>query len=166
MRTLAESQRINVGLAAPDRDEMVYLESIRYSRRVAFRSVVSGQRVPMELTSLGRAYLATTSAPHRKALYATFKARRHTPWPSLLAEMEQSIQSVHGSGFCAAAWQPEVVALACPLTTANACYSLNVSVLTAERMEAVVAHLAAPLLQLRGAILSALSRRAELTTDQ
>jgi len=49
--TRAESKRIDVGLAAPDRDEMVYLESIRYSRKVAFRNVVSGQRVPMELTS-------------------------------------------------------------------------------------------------------------------
>ena len=51
MRTLAEAKRINVGLAAPDRDEMVYLESIRYSRRAAFRNAVSGQRVPVELTS-------------------------------------------------------------------------------------------------------------------
>ena len=49
MATLADSRRINVGLAAPDRDEMVYLESIRYSRRIAFRNVVSGLRVPMDL---------------------------------------------------------------------------------------------------------------------
>src|SRR6187431_3347768 len=76
MRALAESKRINVGLAAPDRDEMVYLESIRYSRKVAFRNVVSGQRVPMELTSLGQAYLATISSARRKALYRIFKARR------------------------------------------------------------------------------------------
>ena len=46
MRALAERERINVGLAYPDRDEMVYLESIRYNRRVALRNVVSGQRVP------------------------------------------------------------------------------------------------------------------------
>ena len=60
MRTLAERERINVGLAYPDRDEMVYLESIRYNCRVALRNIVSGQRVPMELTSLGKAYLATS----------------------------------------------------------------------------------------------------------
>jgi DNA-binding IclR family transcriptional regulator len=73
MRALAESERINVGLAAPDRDEMVYLESIRYNRRVALRNVVSGQRVPMELTSLGRAYLATLPAARRNALFAIFR---------------------------------------------------------------------------------------------
>jgi DNA-binding IclR family transcriptional regulator len=161
MRALAESKRINVGLAAPDRDEMVYLESIRYSRRVAFRNVVSGQRVPMELTSLGRAYLATTSPARRKVLYEVFKARRGRQWPPLLAEIEQAISSVLESGFCAASWQPEVVALATPLTTADASYALNVSVSTGESMEAVVDALTAPLLELREAILSAISRRLD-----
>src|SRR5436190_15872293 len=94
MRSLAETKHINVGLAAPDRDEMVYMESIRYSRRVAFRNVVSGQRVPMELTSLGRAHLATTSAARRKALYEVFRRRRGKQWSPLLAEIEQSIKNV------------------------------------------------------------------------
>ncbi|GAA0769850.1 IclR family transcriptional regulator [Ideonella azotifigens] len=159
MRALAESKRINVGLAAPDRDEMVYLESIRYSRRVAFRNVVSGQRVPMELTSLGHAHLATCSTARRKALYEVFKARRSTQWPLLLGEIERSITRVRESGFCAASWQPEVVALATPVNTEEACYSLNVSVSTVESMEAVVAALSAPLLELRDAILSAMARR-------
>ena len=48
MRALAEDLRINMGLAAADRDEMVYLESFRYNRRIALRQVVSGLRVPME----------------------------------------------------------------------------------------------------------------------
>ncbi|MDE2370891.1 MAG: IclR family transcriptional regulator [Burkholderiales bacterium] len=161
MRALAESKRINVGLAAPDRDEMVYLESIRYSRRVAFRNVVSGQRVPMELTSLGRAHLATTSAARRKALYAVFKSRRGAQWPTLLAEIERSIECVRESGYCAASWQPEVVALASPITTAQTSYSLNVSVSTVENIEAVVSALRGPLLELRESISSAISRRVD-----
>jgi len=161
MRALAESKHINVGLAAPDRDEMVYLESIRYSRRVAFRNVVSGQRVPMELTSLGQAYLATITPARRKALYGIFKARRERQWPSLLAEIERSIRSVRESGFCSASWQPEVVALATPLKTADICYSLNVSVSTGEKVHAVVDSLTVPLLELREAILRALSLRID-----
>ena len=159
MRGLAESKHINVGLAAPDRDEMVYLESIRYSRRVAFRTVVSGQRVPMELTSLGRAYLATISASRRKALYEVFKARRGRQWSVLLAEIEQSIRQVHGSGFCAASWQPEVVALATPLQVADSCYSLNVSVSTVESMNAVVEELRDSLLELRASVRKAIELR-------
>ena len=65
------------------------------------------------------------------------------------------------SGFCVAARQPEVVALASPIATAETCYSLNVSVSTVERMEAVVDALTAPLLELREAIMSAISRRAD-----
>ena len=161
MRALAESKRINVGLAAPDRDEMVYLESIRYSRRVAFRNVVSGQRVPMELTSLGQAYLATISPARRKALYGIFKSRRERQWPSLLAEIEKSISSVRESGFCSASWQPEVVALATPLKTADICYSLNVSVSTGEELATVVDSLTVPLIELREAILKAMALRVD-----
>ena len=58
MKELSASQRINVGLAAPDKDEMVYLESIRYNRRVVLRHIVSGLRIHMVLSSLGLAYLA------------------------------------------------------------------------------------------------------------
>lgn len=115
----------------------------------------------MELTSLGRAYLSTTSTARRKTLYGIFKSRRGTQWPALLADIEQSISSMHESGFCAASWQPEVVALACPITTAQTCYSLNVSVSTVESMEAVVADLMVPLLQLQAAILGELSRRVD-----
>jgi DNA-binding IclR family transcriptional regulator len=158
MRQLAERERINVGLAAPDRDEMVYLESIRYARRVAFRSVVSGQRVPMELTSLGRAYLATLPAPERDALALTFKQRRPRSWPALSAEIAAARSSIEAVGYCAASWQPEVVAVAAPLLTTDMAYAVNVSVLTAEPVETVVKRLAPKLLTLRDQIHIALER--------
>src|SRR6476620_4611380 len=103
MRQLAEASKINVGLAAPDRDEMVYLESIRYNRRPSLRTVVSGQRVPMELTSLGRAYLASATDARRKILFAEFKRRRGAQWPALHEEIRLAIEQVGKAGFCAAA---------------------------------------------------------------
>jgi DNA-binding IclR family transcriptional regulator len=148
MRALAEGERINVGLAAPDRDEMVYLESIRYNRRVALRNVVSGQRVPMELTSLGRAYLATLPAARRNALFAIFRQRRGAHWPSIALAIAKSIRMVEASGYCPVSWQPEVVALAAPLRTGDGTYVLNVSVFTKESVEEVAQRLAGPLLGL------------------
>lgn len=145
MRALAESQRINVGLAAPDGDEMVYLESIRYNRRVALRNVVSGQRVPMELTSLGRAYLATLSAPQRQPLYDVFQRRCGAQWRTVQAEIGSALKQVREQGFCAASWQPEVVALAAPLVTAEGVYVLNLSVSTDEPLPLVVRTLSGPL---------------------
>jgi DNA-binding IclR family transcriptional regulator len=149
MQALAQSEHINVGLAAPDRDEMVYLESIRYARRVALRQVVSGQRVPMELTSLGRAYLAVAPEARRKALLALFRLRRGAQWPAMAAAIDQAAADIGERGFCAASWQPEVVALAAPLLDDDGVYVLNVSVSTDEPFREVVSQLAGPLLSLR-----------------
>jgi DNA-binding IclR family transcriptional regulator len=160
MRRLAEREHVNVGLAAPDRDEMVYLESIRYNRRVALRNVVSGQRVPMELTSLGRAYLATLPEHDRAALEASFRRRRPGTWPALRLDIEAAVRLVRDEGYCAASWQPEVVAVATPLQTSDAPYALNISVFTAEPMALVVRRLAPKLLTLRGDISIALERVA------
>jgi DNA-binding IclR family transcriptional regulator len=161
MRCLAEARHINVGLAAPDRDEMVYLESIRYNRRVALRNVVSGQRVPMELTSLGRAYLAVAPQARRKTLLALFERRRGSQWPPLAEEILRAIESVETRGFCAASWQPEVVALAAPIRSTGAAYVLNVSVSTAESIDTVARELSGPLLALLADIEHSIEKNRE-----
>jgi DNA-binding IclR family transcriptional regulator len=161
MRALAESQRVNVGLAAPDNDEMVYLESIRYNRRVALRNVVSGQRVPMELTSLGRAYLSTVSASRRKALFSVFQRRGGVHWPEVQADILAAIRQVHEQGFCAASWQPEVVAMAMPLSTVEGVYVLNLSVSTEEPLARVVRDLSGSLTALAAQLQDALAREIE-----
>ncbi|MEO8652867.1 MAG: helix-turn-helix domain-containing protein [Ramlibacter sp.] len=149
MRQTAEANKINVGLAAPDRDEMVYLESIRYNRRPSLRSVVSGQRVPMELTSLGRAYLASAPEAKRKALLAHFRNARAAQWRSLSTEITLAMSCVAEKGYCAASWQPQVVAVATPLVFRGSYYTLNVSVFSLQRFEDAVSELAPTLLALR-----------------
>src|SRR5690606_7330497 len=110
MRTLAEKMKINVGLATADRDEMVYLESVRRNRKEALRNVVAGQRVHMELTSLGRAYLAVVDGAQRRTLLGHFRQRRPGDWNRLREELNAAKLSVETKGYCAASWQPEVVA--------------------------------------------------------
>jgi len=156
MRAVAEEHRINVGLAFPDRDEMVYLESIRYNRRIAFRKVVSGQRVPMELTSLGRAYLSTTTLPLRQALFKIFEQRCGQQWPAIEEAIHLAFESVRAEDFCAAAWQPEVVALATPIVATEGTYTLNVSVSTQTATDAVVPTLRPHLAALKKSIVKAM----------
>lgn len=159
MREQAEALRINVGLATPDRDEMVYLESVRYNRRVSLRNVVAGQRVPMELTSLGRAWLAVAPAAQRAALLALFRRRRSAGWSALQREIEQAAQSVRTQGYCVAAWQPEVVALATPiLPERHPPCVLNMSVSTPADAASVERTLREPLLALAGRIRTALDK--------
>ncbi|WP_427912910.1 IclR family transcriptional regulator [Ramlibacter sp. MMS24-I3-19] len=152
MRSTAEAGRVNVGLAVADGDEMVYLESIRYNRRPTLRAVVSGQRVPMELTSLGRAWLAGAPAASRKALLAHFRQVRRAQWRALGPELAAAIESVAVHGWCAAAWQPEVVAVATPLDIDGALYALNVSVSTADDVQQTASELSGLLLALKANI--------------
>lgn len=157
MRTLAEKMRINVGLATADRDEMVYLESVRYNRKVSLRNVVAGQRVPMELTSLGRAYLAVADETVRRALFAQFRQRRSSEWERLRDELDAARLKVETLGYCSASWQPEVVAIAAPLVLpGRPIYVLNVSVTTKAAMTEMEKQLSGPLLALRAAGRSAL----------
>ncbi|OUM00031.1 IclR family transcriptional regulator [Variovorax sp. JS1663] len=157
MRALAEKMRINVGLAVADRDEMVYLESVRYNRRVSLRNVVAGQRVPMELTSLGRAYLAVAQDSDRRALMAKFRTRRPSEWRELRREIEEAKHCVEQRGYCTASWQPEVVALATPLVVPDGpIYVLNVSVSTAATPRDAEAELSSALLDLSLKVAAAL----------
>jgi DNA-binding IclR family transcriptional regulator len=149
MRSEAEKRKINVGLAVADREEMVYLESVRYSRRVSWRNVVAGQRVPMELTSLGRAWLAAADEATRRALLERFRAHRPSGWRELSREIMAAIEAVKRDGFCWASWQPQVVALATPMVMAvHPVYVLNMSVTTDAEPDEVVARLRDPLLAL------------------
>lgn len=149
MRTVAEKLKVNVGLAVADGDDMVYLESVRYNRLVSLRNVVAGQRVPIELTSLGRAYLAAVPDSKRQALMAQFKARRPSGWRALEREISLAIDNVRRRGFCTASWQPEVLALATPIVMDNhPVYVLNMSVTTQALPLAVISELGSPLMDL------------------
>jgi hypothetical protein len=94
---------------------MVYLESIRYNPRATLRSIVAGQQVPMELTSLGRAYLAGIPETEREKLIAQFRRRNAAATKALIADVQKSIGSVRRDGYCEVSWQPGVLAVATPI---------------------------------------------------
>jgi DNA-binding IclR family transcriptional regulator len=149
MMSLARRMRINVGLATRDGDEMVYLESTRYNEPGMGRTVVAGQRIPIELTALGRAWLAAAPIAERAALMAQWRIKRRKTWPSLKSELAESILDVERKGYCVASWQPQVVALAAPLTfDATRIYAVNVSVTTSVPRHEIVERLEKPVLKL------------------
>lgn len=156
MMTEARRLRVNIGLALADRDEMVYLETLRFSGNSSLRQVVSGQRVPMALTSLGRAYLSTLTPQQRKVQLAQLKTKHTRGWTALSQQIHQSIKDVERYGWCVASWQPQVVALASPIeVNANVVHVLNLSVHTEESSDSVTAHLAPELLRLRQQLVDA-----------
>ena len=158
MSALAHRLRINVGLAVRDNDDMVYLESVRCDPRGAQRSVVYGQRVPIELTALGRAWLAAAPVADRKALMARWRVRRRKQWRSLQRELTEAIKQVARDGYCTASWQPQVIALAAPLVIPpRPIHVVNVSVTTKASLTSVVRNLEQPLRKLVAEIQRAIS---------
>lgn len=138
MRAESTRRRLNVGLATADRTMMVYLESIRYNPRPTLRSIVAGQQVPMELTSLGRAYLAGIPDAERDRLIVQFRRRNATATRALIADVQKSIRSVTRDGYCAVSWQPGVLAVATPIVLGGLpVYALNMSMQDIEPTEAL-----------------------------
>lgn len=132
MKEAAEGQRVNVGLAMADGNDMVYLESVRCNRTEMFRHVVSGSRVPIELTSLGRAYLSTLSPVERKAVLLNCRDRHAGDgWKVLLKEIDDAIEAVGKQGYCTACWQGGITSIAAPLQLINhPVYVFNISLST------------------------------------
>lgn len=161
MRQVARQLQVNVGLAAADGDEMVYLESIRMGARKSPRIIASGQRLPMELTALGRASLAAQEETRRRLLLERFQARRcASRWATLSAEIDAAMHSVESQGYCAASWQPQVVSIATPLELPGyRGHALNISLSTREGIDKVSARYGQPLLELAHAISSEMNAR-------
>lgn len=138
MRAESTRRRLNVGLATGDRAMMVYLESIRYNPRPTLRSIVAGQQVPMELTSLGRAYLAGVAEVERDRLIGQFRRRTAVATKALRADVQKSIRAVRRDGYCAVSWQPGVIAVATPVVLdGSPVYALNMSLQDIEPSEAL-----------------------------
>jgi len=147
MRAESLRRKLNVGLATADRTMMVYLESIRYSRRPALRNVVAGQQVPMEMTSLGRAYLAGLPENERTAILSRFKRRNRVSTKALLDEIQASVKAVERDGYCAVSWQHGVLAVATPIVLEGLpVYALNMSLQDVEPTEGLAREVGAYLL--------------------
>lgn len=156
MREVAQRLRINVGIAGADGADMVYLESVRYGARPSLRTVVSGQRVPMKLTSLGRAYLSQLPASEFAAKMEQFRNSDIAGWSRLHKDITLAVKAVRQQGYCVTSWQPQVVAIGTPLVIpGHNILALNFSVLSEESLSSIEARLSAPLLALRDQIIGA-----------
>jgi DNA-binding IclR family transcriptional regulator len=128
MRKTSEKLKLNVGLAVADRLEMVYLESIRYTKNVALRTVAAGQRVPIERTSLGRAWIAKLDPKSRVQLLLELQNQKIKNWAQIELEIHEAIESMSNKGYCVATWLPEIAAISTSVQLLNGSYaSLNLS---------------------------------------
>jgi DNA-binding IclR family transcriptional regulator len=117
MQTTADRLNVNISLAVPDIDQMVYLHTIRKHEDLVPRRVTIGHRTLIEVSSLGHAYLATLPASERASLLRSLQKRyTSSRWGILAREIRKSIQHVHQTGYCRpTVWLPGIIALATPI---------------------------------------------------
>jgi len=164
MRKASEKYKLNVGLAIADRMEMVYLESIRYTKNIALRTVVAGQRVPIERTSLGMAWIATLKPDARKKFMVELKSQKLKSWTQIDRDIQAAIESIAKKGYCIASWLPEIFAISTPLTLLNGQQaSLNFSAPVDSNLSKVINDYAPHLLELKDMIESAFKNNLTTT---
>ncbi len=160
MRKASEKLRLNVGLAVADRLDMVYLESVRYTKNIALRTVASGQRVPMERTSLGRAWIARLEPKAQAILLAKLKRQGIKNWIKIEKEIHLAIESISKNGYCVASWLPEISAISTSVQLLNGRHaSLNLSTPAESRMHNVLETYAPALFELKEKIESELKKQ-------
>lgn len=156
MEKLARNEGVNVGLAMPDRLRMIYLASLRLSRDGVSRTrkVTSGSRVPIELTSIGRAYLAEMPKATREASLRELAQRYGHKWLALKKELVQAMKQYAQHGYCYAEWLPKLMGLGTTVVGPDdVLYGVNLSFeVDGKNDEQRVRHYAPMLLRLAASI--------------
>jgi len=105
MQALASAADCAIAMGVPDRLSMIYVEVCHGAGPMILRLGV-GSRVPIALTSMGRAYVS--SLPDREREVALRRLREADPdgWDDTRRELDEALRQYRSLGFClsAGAW--------------------------------------------------------------
>ena len=116
MQKLADFTRLPVSLGMRDRLDILYIETaMRRGLRAARFQL--GARLPIETTSIGRAYLYALPTDERDMVIERLRQERGSDWHSVRAGIEAAFESVTKRGFCCSygEWRPDVFGVAAPI---------------------------------------------------
>lgn len=141
MQALANANDCTVALGVPDRLSMIYTE-VCYGGPVVLRIGV-GSRVPIALTSMGRAYFAALPDAEREALRRQIRDHAPDEWNRARKALDAAERQYQETGFCISIgeWQRRVgaVGAAMPLDGGSNIMAFNcgghVSRMTREVLE-------------------------------
>jgi DNA-binding IclR family transcriptional regulator len=120
MQSLAEHSGASVNLGMRDRLGVVYLDTYRSASSVSVQLDV-GSRLPLAVTSMGRAYLGALTPEERRPLLEELRRGDPSGWPAVKKGIDQALRDLARSGFCFSLgdWRKDVHAVAAPLRTAD-----------------------------------------------
>ncbi|MBX9646886.1 MAG: IclR family transcriptional regulator [Xanthobacteraceae bacterium] len=112
MQKLADTHNLHIGLAVRDKLMMLNVETCEGHGLVGLR-LAPGSRVPMAITSLGKAYLAAISEDERNGILDAIRRQYGDDWPLVKRSIETSIRDVAERGFCVSMgeWRKDINAV-------------------------------------------------------
>jgi DNA-binding IclR family transcriptional regulator len=119
LRQLAETTKLPISLGMRDQLDMVYIETARHAGAKPHRFDL-GTRMPIDVTSMGRAYLYGLPENERKTLLdAIRKECGEARWRKIRQGLKHAFQMLDKKGFCASFgdWRPDVQGVAVPIVT-------------------------------------------------
>jgi DNA-binding IclR family transcriptional regulator len=116
MQELAEYAGASVALCARDGLSMIYLEMRRSPHAVGLGLDI-GDRVPLPVTSVGRAYLAALPDAAREPILEEIRRSDPAAWPKVRRGIENAVVSLQQHGFCTSVgdWLREIHSIGVPL---------------------------------------------------
>lgn len=117
MQEFADRYDMSVGLAVADQLDMIYIQYCN-SVNIATLRLGVGRAVPMELSSIGRAYVWAQPPELRQRLLFGIWKKSGAHGPQVVAKMERAFGELDAFGYCLAAgeYQRDTFALSVPLT--------------------------------------------------
>jgi DNA-binding IclR family transcriptional regulator len=116
MQALAEFTGASVNLGVRDRLGMIYVDTYRNAATFTVQ-LEAGSRVPLAVTSMGRAWLCGAPEPERRALVDELRRSDPSDWPRVKKGLDQALRDHAAQGLCFSLgdWRKEIHAVAAPL---------------------------------------------------
>jgi DNA-binding IclR family transcriptional regulator len=120
MQSLAEHTGASVSLGMRDGLGVVYLDTYRSASGESAPLDV-GSRLPLAVSSMGRAYLGALTAEERRPLLEALRRDDPSGWAAAKKGIDQGLRDLARLGFCFSLgdWRRDVHAVAAPLRTAG-----------------------------------------------
>jgi DNA-binding IclR family transcriptional regulator len=119
LQDLADSSRLLASLGMRDQVEMLTIETARHPHMRPARFDL-GSRLPIETTSMGRAYLFGLLVDERETLLRRMRLQHsRDEWRSIRARIDAAFESIAKRGFCISLGdrRPDVFAVGAPVLT-------------------------------------------------
>ncbi|MEG1708833.1 MAG: IclR family transcriptional regulator [Acinetobacter sp.] len=115
MTELADYAQASVAMATRDRLNMIYLDVVQGKGSMTMQRQV-GTYLPIHLSSIGRACLATIPEDEREFLLNAIRAKHKDEWITIKHALDQSFKDYQDFGYCFSVgdWHKDVNSVAVP----------------------------------------------------